>query len=188
MRFRTGRVFVCWIVSLPLLVVAASGCGTSSPDEGEECTPGVANECAPVTQVNGGAYAQFCLINELGPSVCINVCDFARNQVGNGNEGDFCVFDGDCGQSLTCDNDTVGAAMPCRCIPEMEGTGGTGGGGGPGGSGGGGPSDCSDVTPGSGEFGAPCRNDGDCLDGLPCCTSTEVSAACGVEVGLCECI
>ncbi|MDH3727248.1 MAG: hypothetical protein OER77_06935 [Myxococcales bacterium] len=61
--------------------------------------------------------------------------------------------------------------------------------GGNGGTGGGGsPSDCSDVTPGSGEFGAPCRNDGDCLDGMPCCTSTAVSAACGVDVGLCECI
>jgi hypothetical protein len=63
-----------------------------------------------------------------------------------------------------------------------DGTGGTGG------TGGGGTADCSDVIPGSGEFGAPCRNDGDCSDGLPCCTSTAVSEACGVEVELCACI
>ncbi|MDH3625411.1 MAG: hypothetical protein OES69_10245 [Myxococcales bacterium] len=176
---RIRRIFICWIVSLPLLAIAGSGCGTSSPFDGDACTPGVANECPPVTLANGGTYAQFCLINEIGPSVCTNVCDFAANQLSNGGEGDFCVFDSDCGQDLTCDNDTVGAVMPCLCIPEMVGTGGTGGSG---------VSDCSDVTPGNGEFGAPCRNNADCLDGLPCCTSTEVSEACGVEVGLCECI
>lgn len=47
---------------------------------------------------------------------------------------------------------------------------------------------CADVTPGNGGFGEPCRNDEDCDEGLPCCTSTEVSEACGVQVGLCECI
>jgi hypothetical protein len=68
------------------------------------------------------------------------------------------------------------------------GTGGTGGAGGTGGTGGGGSADCSDVTPGNGEFGAACRNDGDCSGGLPCCTSTEVSEACGTTVDLCTCI
>jgi len=90
------------------------------------------------------------------------------------------------GQELFCNlmdlsRDFLGV---CDC----KGTGGTGGTGGGGGAGGSGASDCSDVTPGNGEFGAPCRNDGDCLGGLPCCTSTEVSEACGVQVGLCECI
>ena len=74
------------------------------------------------------------------------------------------------------------------CPDGTGGTGGTGGAGGTGGMGGGGTADCSDVTPGSGEFGEPCRNDGDCSDGLPCCTSTAVSEACGVEVELCACI
>lgn len=50
------------------------------------------------------------------------------------------------------------------------------------------PTDCANVVPGDGGFGAPCRNDGDCLDGLPCCVSTDVSEACGTQVGLCECI
>lgn len=48
--------------------------------------------------------------------------------------------------------------------------------------------DCSGVTPGDGGFGAPCRNDADCSEGMPCCTSTEVSAACGVSVQFCQCI
>lgn len=48
--------------------------------------------------------------------------------------------------------------------------------------------DCSDVTPGDGSFGAPCRNEGDCSEGMPCCTSTAVSLACGVDVDFCECI
>ena len=147
MRVQAQRDFACWIVSLAMLALTALGCGTSSSEDGAECTPGVA--------------------------------DFASNQVGNGNEGDFCVLDRDCDRGLTCDNDTVGAVMPCHCIPETGGTGGTGGSG---------PSDCSGVTPGNGQFGAACRNDGDCLDGLPCCTSTDVSSACGVEVDLCQCI
>jgi hypothetical protein len=74
------------------------------------------------------------------------------------------------------------------CEDGSGGTGGTGGDGGTGGTGGTGTADCSGVTPGNGEFGAACRNDGDCSGGLPCCTSTEVSAACGTTAELCTCI
>ncbi|MDH3486159.1 MAG: hypothetical protein OEM16_18250 [Myxococcales bacterium] len=97
--------------------------------------------------------------------------------------------------SAGCSNPFPGGLSECFCecvsgggtcdLGRGGGTGGTGGAGGLGGNGG---NSCADVTPGNGEFGQPCRNDGDCNDGLPCCTSTEVSEACGVEVGLCECI
>ena len=174
------KTWISYLVLCSVSVFLAGACSSSSPESGEggECSPGLAGECPSIQDSQGGEFAQFCEAIETGGGIageCTNVCDFAANQVpipGPGQEGDFCVFDRDCGEGLTCDNDTVGAEMPCHCLPDDDG----------------GPIDCSAVTPGDGGFGAPCRNDGDCEDGLPCCTSTEVSEACGVQVGFCECI
>ncbi|MBT8451684.1 MAG: hypothetical protein KJO40_06940 [Deltaproteobacteria bacterium] len=92
-------------------------------------------------------------------------------------EGALCENNNECGQGFFCclvpdaaGNCNFGLDQSCTCRSRSAVT------------------DCSSVTPGDGGFGAPCRNDGDCSEGLPCCTSTAVSPACGVEVGLCECI
>ena len=179
MRFRDFG-FPTFAVSVGLvLVFVVSGCGTTNLGEGDECDPGVETnqlQCPPIQQADGGNYAQFCEVTFEGVGQCNNVCAFAANQRPNvlpADEGEFCVFDADCGTELTCDNDTIGAETPCHCIPEEGMAPGV---------------DCSGVTPGNGGFRAPCRDDGDCEDGLPCCTSSEVSSACGTQVGFCECI
>lgn len=163
-----------------IFILIGVGCSTTgSFDEGDGCDPEIESsptQCPPIQQANGGNYAQFCQVFLGGFTGCTNVCEFATNQRPNnlpGDLGDFCVFDSDCGSGLTCDNDEVGAEMPCHCIPEEGAAPGV---------------DCSNVTPGNGGFRAPCRTDADCDDGLPCCTNSEVSEACGVEVGFCECI
>ncbi|MDX1387035.1 MAG: hypothetical protein R3257_05550, partial [bacterium] len=115
-----------WILGILLIfIIFHSGCSTSSfGGDGAECDPGppgVPGECPSIQQAGGGNFAQFCEALPDGSGVCTNVCAFAANQVGNvppGKEGDFCVFDSDCGENLTCDNDTVGAEMPCHCIPD----------------------------------------------------------------------
>lgn len=163
-----------------LFIFFTASCSSGfNPEDVGECDPELQNvpeQCPPIQQADGGNYAQFCevVLGELGQ--CTNVCEFAINQRPNnppGKQGDFCVFDSDCGTDLTCDNDEVGAEMPCHCIPEAEGPPGI---------------DCSDVTPGNGGFRAPCRDDNDCDDNMPCCTSSEVAEACGTQVGFCECI
>jgi hypothetical protein len=95
-------------------------------------------------------------------------------------EGALCQDNNECGAGLFCclvpdaaGNCDFAQDQSCTCRSDEGGNGGT---------------SCADVTPGNGGFGEPCRSDADCDEGLPCCTSTEVSPACGVDVGLCECI
>ncbi len=162
-----------------ILILVVFGCSGDIQGTGGECDPGIetnTTQCPAIQQANGGNYAQFCEVTFGGFGQCNNVCAFAAIQRPNvlpADEGQFCVFDSDCGENLTCDNDTVGAEDPCHCVPEEQMAPGV---------------NCSNVTPGNGGFRAPCRNDGDCDDGLPCCTNSEVSQACGTEVGFCECI
>jgi hypothetical protein len=109
---------------------------------------------------------------------CVEDCaDFSSGGEIGMSEGALCENNNECGAGLFCclvpdadGNCNFALDQSCTCRSRS------------------GVTDCSGVTPGDGSFGAPCRNDGDCSEGLPCCTSTEVSPACGVEVGLCECI
>ena len=109
---------------------------------------------------------------------CVEDCsDYSSGGVIGMFEGDLCENNNECGAGLFCclvpdaaGNCNFALDQSCTCRSQSAVT------------------DCSDVTPGDGSFGAPCRNDGDCGEGMPCCTSTAVSSACGVEVGLCECI
>ena len=168
-----ASLFLLW-----LLTSGISGCGSSSSVDGDPCDPGLDQQCSPVSEPARGTFARICQETRAG-GVCVNVCAFAARDVGDGSEGQTCVFDADCAQGLTCDNDAVGSEMPCLCLVDT-GAGGMGGDGG-------GSFDCSQVTPGSGDSGDLCRSDADCADSRRCCTSTEVAEACGVLVGLCAC-
>lgn len=179
MRIGTPRDAILSLFLLWLLACGTKGCGSSSSIEGDPCEAGLDEQCLPVSEPERGTFARICQDTRAG-GVCVNVCAFAAPDVGDGSEGQTCVFDDDCSEGLTCDNDRVGAEMPCLCIVDT-------GAGGMGGDGGSGSFDCSQVTPGNGDSGDLCRNDGDCADGRLCCTSTEVAEACGVSVGLCAC-
>ena len=135
-------------------------------------------DCDP----NASSLGVFCCME--GAATCgnnVGQCVEDCSQFSSGGEvgmveGALCQDNNECGAGLFCclvpdaaGNCDFGLDQSCTCRNGAT-------------------TDCADVTPGNGGFGEPCRNDGDCADGLPCCTSTEVSSACGVEVRLCECI
>jgi hypothetical protein len=160
----------------------SGGTGGGLGDLGDSCES--TDDCDP----NASSLGVFCCMegaatcgNNLGE--CVEDCsEFSSEGVVGMAEGARCQDNNECGAGLFCclvpdaaGNCDFALALDqsCTCRSDEGSNGGT---------------SCADVTPGNGGFGEPCRNDGDCGEGMPCCTSTEVSTACGVQVGLCECI
>jgi hypothetical protein len=82
----------------------------------------------------------------------VNVCRDATNLgPANGNEGEFCETDDQCGTELACDNDSLGDLSSCTCVFDPNAS-----------------CPAVNVAPASVQFGGDCDSDADCVDGLPC--------------------
>lgn len=125
---RPGITSVHSLGALTFLAAAFSfQCTTNTRDIGlevvNECTPGGAGGCQPVTDSLGN-YAQACIADTEGHTECKNVCaGVTLLSPYGGEEGNWCSVDNACIFGLTCDNDTVGFST-CKCVtaclPEFQ--------------------------------------------------------------------
>lgn len=141
--FLIGAVALVGCCALSLVACDSNAVASGTLDE---CTFG-ADETCPQDE----GFAQICVSGDFFEE-CVNVCRDATN-LGppNGNEGDFCEMDAQCGAGLACDNDALGGLSSCTCVFDPNG-------------------DCPvvDVAAGSVDFGGDCDSDTDCAEGMPC--------------------